>query len=454
MYIILIGAGEVGAYLAEILVAEGQDVAVIEANEALADELDDRLDALVIKGSGVTREALEQAGVLDADLVLAVTTVDEVNMVACMVAKRISERVRAVARVRGEQYYRTDNPILVAADLGIDLIMSPERAVAEQVLDLLRYAGAAEIRHLANDRLVLVEVLIGAASSLLKGPLAELRAALPERSLVVAIEGEGGFRIPRGHDRLAVEERAYVLTVPGHINEVMALSGTPSDPVHNILIVGCGDIGFGVARELERSEIYPVILEKDEERAEWLAGKLPRSLVVHGDGANLDLLRERVEQERVDAAVFLMDDDEDSLLIGLFAKSLGVRKIICRCDNLDYRQLANRLGVDAIVTPKRAVANAILRYVRRGSVESSVVLGDHQAEIIHFRVPERPKQTEIITRPLKDLQSPRDALVGAVIRKGEVFIPNGDTLLDPGDELLIAVLPQALQEVERLLGPA
>jgi trk system potassium uptake protein TrkA len=375
-----------------------------------------------------------------------------VNLVACMVAKRVNEHLRAVARVRGEQYYLAENSTLIAADLGLDLIISPERAVADQILDLLRYAGAGEIRHLANDRLVVVGMLLGPGSALAQKPLAELRADLPMQSLVVAVEGKAGFRIPRGHDRLDVDERAYVLTVPEHVNEFMALAGRPWSAVKNILIVGCGSIGYAVVRELESNRIYPVILEKDEERAEWLAGKLSGSLVIHADGTNVELLRERIEEDRVDATVALMDDDEDSLLIGLFAKSLGAKKIICRCDNLGYRQFANRLGVDAIVTPKRAVASAILRYVRRGRVESTVVLGDHEAEIIHFRVPERPKHPEIITRPLKDLQSPRDALVGAVVRKGDVFIPRGDTVLEPGDDLLIAVLPQALHEVERLLA--
>jgi len=195
-----------------------------------------------------------------------------------------------------------------------------------------------------------------------------------------------------------------------------------------------------------------VILEKDEDRAQWVAAKVAGSLVIHGEGTNLDLLRERIEEDFIDAAAVLLDDDEKSLVIGLFAKSLGAKKIICRCDNLAYGPLANRLGVDAMVTPKRAVANAILRHVRRGKVESTVVLGNHEAEIIHFRVPDRPKHKELITRPLKDLPSPRDALVGAVVRKGDVFVPSGDTVLQPGDSLLIAMLPAAVHSVDRLLA--
>jgi trk system potassium uptake protein TrkA len=451
MYVIVIGAGEVGSYLAAILVEEGHEVAVIELDESLAHELDTRLNALVVAGSGLTHEAMERAGIRNADLVLAVTAIDEVNLISCMVAERASKKVRTVARVRAEQYYLADKPTLVAEDLGLDLIISPERAVADEVVELLQYAGPGEIRRLADGRLVLLGMRLGADSSLVGRPLTDLRGDLPAQSLVVAVEGKAGFRIPRGSDRLEADERVYVLTVPEHVKRFSELSGMWS-PLENVLIIGCGNIGFAVVRELEKRGVRPVILEKDEDRAEWLAGKVSGSLVIHADGTDLDLLRERIEEDRIDAAVVLIDEDEKSLLVGLFAKSLGAKKIISRCDNLAYGQLASRLGVDAIVTPKRAVANAILRHVRRGKVESTVVLGNHEAEIIHFRVPERPKHDGLIGRPLKDLRFPSDALVGAVVRKNAAFIPKGDTVLEPGDSLLVVALPQTVREVDRLLA--
>jgi trk system potassium uptake protein TrkA len=452
MYVIVIGAGEVGCYLATILIEEGHEVAVIELDEALARQLDARLNGMVVTGSGLTHEAMERAGIRNADLVLGVTAVDEVNLISCMIAERANPRVRSVARVRGEQYYAAEHPTLLAKDLGLDLIMSPERAVADEVLELVQYAGPGEMRRLVDDRLVLVGMHLARDSTLVKGSLAELRARMPRQSLVVAVEGRNGFRIPRGPDRMDVDERAYVLTVPEHVETFVKLSGVSWSPIKNVLIVGCGDIGFAVVRELEKRGIRPIILERDEERAQWVAAKVSGSLVIHGDGTNLGLLRERIEEDFIDAAAILMDDDEKSLVLGLFAKSLGAKKIICRCDNLDYGPFANRLGVDAMVTPKRAVANAILRHVRRGQVQSTVVLGNHEAEIIHFTVPDRPRHKELITRPLKDLPSPREALVGAVVRKGDVFVPTGDTVLQAGDSLLIATLPKALHAVDRLLA--
>lgn len=452
MRVVVIGAGEVGSYIARILVEERHDVAVVEVDEALARELDAALDALVIPGSGVSREALERAGVREADLVLAVTAVDEVNLVACVVAKRANHRLRAVARVRGEPYHLARQPALVAEDLGLDLIISPERAVADEVLELLRYAGAGDIRRFAKDRLVLLGMLPGPDSPLVHQSLAELRAELPKQSLVVAAEGAAGLRIPRGADRLEVDRRVYVLTLPEHVDEFMILSGRPWSRVENILVIGCGTIGFAVARELESRKMRPVILEKDGARAEWVAGQLPGSLVLHADGTDPELLRERIEEDRIDAVVVLLEDDEKSLLIGVFAKSLGAKKIISRCDKPAYTQLADRLGVDAVVSPKRAVANAILRYVWRGGITSTAMLGNHEVEIIELRVPGRPARKEIVTRPLRDLRFPSQALVGAVVRKDAAFVPGGDTVLEPGDELLIVTLPQALHEVEKLLA--
>jgi trk system potassium uptake protein len=452
MHVVIIGAGEVGSYLAEILVAERHDVAVIESNEAWARALDARLDAMVIAASGVSRTALEQAGVRKADLVLAVTAVDEVNLIACIVAKKAKRSVRAVARVRGEQYYLAKDPVLVAEDLDLDLIISPERAVAQEILTLLRYAGSGEIRYLAGERLVLMGILLGPESPLIQEPLAAVRSELPEQSLVVGVEGKSGLRIPRGDDRLAVDERAYILTLPEHVAEFMILSGRPWYRIENVLVVGGGEIGFVLLRELEQRKLRAVVLEKETARAEWLAGKLNGALVINGDGTDPEVLRERIEEDRTDAAVMLLESDENSLLIGLFAKSLGAKKIISRCDKPAYTALANQLGIDAIVSPKRAVANAILRYVRRGSVEGTVMLGNHEAEVIDLRVPEQPANESIIAEPLKELRFPDGALIGAVVRKGAAFIPNGETVLKRGDELLVVALPRALPAVEKLLA--
>jgi trk system potassium uptake protein len=451
VYIIIVGAGEVGAYLARILIDEGHDVALIESNDKLASALDNELDALVVRGSGVSHANLERAGVHRADLLLAVTQVDEVNLITCMTAARLAPNVRTVARVREEAYLAGDKESLRASDLGLDLLVGPERAVADEVVALLRYEGSGTVHPLAGGRLVLLELPLGHDSPLVHESLAELRDVFPTPSLVAAISGPRGVRIPRGDDRLTADDRAFILTLPRNADEFWILSGKPWHHVRHVLIIGCGNIGFLLARQLEAMGLPPTIIEIDRERAEWAAKRLPKSIVLLGDGTDPELIREQLD-ERADAVVVLLEDDEKSLLIGQYARHLGAKKVIARGDKLVYGSMTHKLGIDAMISPKRAVADAILRFARRGRVESAHMLGDHEAEILALRVPAEPADPALIARPIKELEFPPGALLGAVIRGSEVVIAGGDTVLQPNDEILVVSTPDAVGRVEQLLS--
>lgn len=448
MYVVIVGAGEVGTYLARILVAEGHDVAIIEQNERLARQLEGELDALVVQGSGVSRNVLQMAGVRRADLVISVTEVDEVNLVACMIAARLGDKPRTVARVRAVEHYREGS--LRSDDLGLGMLVGPEKAVADQVFRQLRFEGAGEIRHLANGRIVLLELPLSSDSPLVHESLSELGDVFPTPSLVAAIYGSDGLRIPRGDDVLKADERADILTTPDNVDEFLILSGKPWHHVRHVLIIGCGTIGFSLARELEAQRQYPTIIELDRERAEWLSKKLTKSIVLHGDGTDPALLREQLE-EAADAVVVLLEDDEKAVLVGLFAKHLGAKKVIARSDKLAYAPIAHKLGIDTLISPRRAVANSILRFVRRGGIASSHMLGDHEGEIMELTVPAEPKHRALIERPLKELTFPDGALVGGVLRGDQVLIPDGETRFQPGDSLLVIALPHAVDAVGSLI---
>jgi len=452
VYVVIIGAGEVGSYVARILVEDGHDVAIIEVHEGRARHLDGSLDALVVQGSGASPAALQRAGIERADLLLAVTAIDEVNLIACMTGRKYRPAgLRTVARVRQSRQVAGE-VALSAEDLGLDGLVSPEQAVAAATMDALQYPGSGEMRELANGKLVLVGMGLSADSPLVHETLAGLRRDFPPEFLVVAVQGRDGIRIPTGADRLAVDERAFVLTLPKNLTELAILSGEPWHRVQRILIVGCGNTGLALARELEREGFAPTIVEHDHARAELVAGLLPRALVLHADGSDPEFLRTRIEEERIDAAVVLLEEAEKSVLIGVFAKSLGARKVVVRCDESGYAQLAVKLGVDAVLTPKRVMAEAILRYLRKGAIDSTLLLGNHEAEVIHFRVPAVPARTALVKKPLKALGFPKGALVGAVIRGGVAFIGSGETVLQPGDELLVVCQPQALDRVGKLLA--
>jgi trk system potassium uptake protein TrkA len=444
VYIIIVGAGEVGSYLARILVEEQHDVAIIERDDNVARQLEGSLDALVVQGNGVSHSALRQAGIKQADLVIAATEVDEVNIIACMTAMKLGNQPMTVARIRDVEYLGGAS---LAEDLGLSLLVGPERAVANKVVDLLAYEGAGEHRQLAGGRVSLLELPLSPDSPLVHEPLAELRDVLPSSALIVAALGPRGLRIPRGGDQLAADERAYVLTTPDCINEFMILSGKPWHHVRHVLIIGCGNIGFHLAKELEDRRLYPTIIEQDHQRAAWVAKHLKKSIVLEGDGTDPQLLREQME-DAADAVVVLLEDDEKSVLVGLFAKHLGARKVIVRSDKLAYAPIAHQIGIDSLISPQRAVANAILRFVRRGRIASSHMLGDHEAEIIELKVTLR--SASVLDKPLHQVEFPHGSLVGAVIRDDRAIIATGDTVLRAGDDLLVVTTPGAVHQVEKL----
>ena len=451
LYIIIVGAGEVGSYLARILVEEQNDVAIIEINEQVARKLEASLDALVVHGSGVSRETFKRAGIAKADMVLAVTEVDEVNLIACMTAMKFGNNPRTVARVREVQYL-TGETSLSADDLGLDLIIGPERAVANEVVKLLTYKGSGEIAYLAEGQVALLKLPLSADSPLVHESLAELRDVFPTPSLVAAVAGPEGLRIPRGDDVLKVNERAYVLTVPELVNEFWILSGKPWHSVRHVLIVGCGDIGFHLARELESIHLAPTIIEDDRERAKWVSKHLPKSIVLLGDGTDPDLLREQLD-ERSDAVAVLIDDDEKAILVGLFAKHLGAKKVIVRSDKFAYAPIAHRLGVDSLISPERAIANEILKFARRGIIHSAHMLGDHEGEIFELQIPKKPAaDSEIVGRPLREISFPEGVLLGAVVHDGKVSIATGTTVLHPGDDLLVVALNKAIPKLGKLIS--
>lgn len=451
MYVVIIGAGEVGSYVARVLVEEEHEVAIVEMDEELARRLDASMNALVVQGSGVNPAVLREAGIEQADLLLAVTATDEVNLIACMTGRKHGGRdLRAVARVRWSWHGEKD-PALSAADLGLDALISPRQEVATEAVNVLRFAGSGEIWELVEDKVVLVGMSLSEDSPLVHDTLAGVRRDFSEDFLVVAVQGQEGVRIPSGEDRLQVDERAFVLTLSENVTELAILSGQPWSYVRRIMIVGCGNTGLAVATALEGRKTACTIIEADRDRAEYIAGLLPNSLVIHGDGSNPEFLQKQIEESRSDAVVVLLKNPEESLLIGIFARSLGAKKVVVRCDESGYVPLAHKLGVDAVLSPNRAMINAILRYVRRGAVESTQLLGEYGTEVVQFRVPENVGDPDILEKPLNDFGFPANALVGAVVRGGTAFIASGNTILRPGDDIFVAGDRESLKEVEALL---
>lgn len=451
MYVVIVGAGAVGSHVAQTLVEEGHEVALVELSEELARRIDASLDALVIHGSGISVAALKQAGVQRADLFLAVTSTDEVNLIAAMTARKYGrEGLRVVARVRQSRDV-VGEFALSAEDLGLDALISPEQAITGAVLDDLRFAGSGEMRELADGRVALVGVDLAPDSPLVHETLADLRRDFRGDFIVVGVQGRQG-RIPAVHEHLAPRDRVFVITHPKFMTELAILSGKPWYHARRILIVGCGNTGLAVARALEDRNPAPTIVESDRDRAELVAGLLPRCLVLNADALNPEFLRKTIEEQQVDAMVVLLSDTERAMLIGIFATTLGVPKVIVRCDKPAYTPFANRLGVDAVISPKQAMTDAIHRFVRRGKSELTLLFGKQQAEVIQFTIPPTPSRGELCRKPLREIHLPEGVIVGALIRAGQVTIGPDDVVLQPGDELVIVSPVDVLGRVEKMLS--
>ncbi len=445
MHVIVIGAGEVGRYLAQILVEEKHDVCVIEQDEQLALDLDQRIDASVIHGTGVSREVLFRAGISKADLLLAVTRVDEVNLIAAMTAERLRPECRTVARVRDPRY-RGGTDAISAQEFGVDYLVGPEQTVADQVVSLLRYIGPGQISTIGKGQVSLLEVPVTAHSPLAYATSEEVRGAAPEGTSLIACSGDNGLRFCAGTDRFEIGERVFVLIPQRNVGDFLALASEDSHAVKRVLIVGGRGVGEVVARCLCSLRIEVTLIERDRARAEALAVKLPRATVIAGDATDA-VVFERQMSDGQDAVVVLLSDNETSLWIGLVAKHLGATKVIARAGKRAYAPIAYKHGIDAVISPRRAMADAILRYARRGRVSATVMLGDHEGELVEFTIGKHPGHG-ITETPVAGLKLPDDSMVVLIVRGSEIVSIADDTVIEPGDHVIAIALRSAVSRLD------
>jgi trk system potassium uptake protein TrkA len=443
MRVVIVGAGEVGFNTATMLSGEHHKVVLIEQNEVLVERATERLDALTIHGNGASPKVLAEAGIKRSDLLVAATSSDEVNIIACLAAK--SQGVpRTVARLHDPDYYDSDEPFAQKM-LGIDFVIHTERMAAEEIRDALMVPGAVNVETFGGENIEVAEVILDANSPAVGLPVREVR--LPERSLIVGVVRDGEALVPRGDTVLRVRDHAFLIGERRRAKEVIEAVATDTNPVKEVMIFGGGRIGLRLAEALEEVGISVKVVERDEARARYVASRLRRALVLQADDLSQDfLLGERVD--RVDAFVAVTGDDRANLLGAMYARRLGARITVAGVSRGEFNPLADALGVDITISPRTLAASAILRFVRRGNV-AAVTLLESGAEMMELKVPHRSR---IVGRPLSAVRFPEGALVGAVLRDGEVVIPSGREVLRPGDAAVVFSLRSAVDKVERLFA--
>jgi trk system potassium uptake protein len=444
MRTVIIGAGEVGFNTAQMLSEEGHDVVLVEQSEALVERATEQLDALVIQGNGASPKLLAEAGIRKADLLVAASSSDEANIIACLAAKAQGVS-RTVARIHNPDYYDPREPFAQEM-LGIDFIIHTEQMAAEEIKEALLVPGAINVETFAGDSIEVAEVVLNEGSPAVGRPLRDV--GLPEGSLMVGVVRHGEALVPRGETVL--ERRDHVLLISGQqrISEVIKAVATNTAPVKDVTIYGGGRIGLRLALALEKVGISVRVIERNEARARYVASQLRKGFVLHDEGISRDfLLQERVDQ--TDAFVAVTGDDRANLLAAMYARQLGARMTIAGISRGEFAPLADALGVDLTISPRMLAAEAILRFVRKGEV-IDVALLESGAEMIEFRVPEGCR---VAGRPLSEVGFPQGAIVGALLRDGDVVIPTGKEVLRPGDDAVVFTVEEAVDEVERLFAP-
>lgn len=445
MRVIIVGGGEVGFHLAERLSHEAQDVILIESDPDRARQAQDQLDILTVVGNGASLPVLEQSGVREASLLLAVTSIDEVNLISCLAANRLGVR-STVARISNPEYYAQDS-VLSREHLGISLMINPERECARETLQLLQSAAATDVAEFAGGRVQLVGTRVREEAPICGRTLAALRRELPDfRFVTAAIVRDGRTIIPRGDSKIEAGDQVFLLAPREEAATIPPLAGYPDFKLRRVMIAGGSREGVYLARLLEQRGIDCTILDRDRRRCMEMAEALPKALVLHGDATDLELL-EMEGVAGIDGFVSATANDQTNLLSSLLARNVGARRVVSLVHKFDYLPLVPKVGVDAAVSPRMSAVNAILRYVRRGRVVAVATLKGIDAEAIEFQVSEGCTAAGI---PLRDLRFPPGGLVGTIVRGEDVIIPTGDDCLLPGDEVIVFADPSAIPEMERL----
>ncbi|MDD3364928.1 MAG: Trk system potassium transporter TrkA [Syntrophomonas sp.] len=444
MKVIIIGAGKVGFSMAQLLSGENHDVVVIEQSPDRQQVLEETLDVQVVSGSGSSTSILESAGVHNADMLLAVTEFDELNMVACLLAKKYGVKT-TIARVRNPEYLEVKDFFLNEV-LGIDLMINPERVTAQEIAQIAKNPEALNVDYYADGKVQLMELELKEDSSLLGKRIKELPTSVPYN--IVSIARKHRMLVPSGDDILQVEDHINLMARTADMRAVEKLLGVYSRKVEQVIILGGGRTGYYLAQILEHNKpaMSIKIIEKDLARAQQISQKLKHTLVIHGDGSDYQLL----EEENImssDLFVAVTDDDKINLLCSLIASNLGVKKTVCQVKRTDVMPLAEQLGIDTILSPRLLTAGAILKYMRFGDIISVTLFGEERAEMLELLV--QPGATAV-NKEIRQIKFPSGSVIGAVVRENKVIIPDGSFIIQAHDRLIVFSLLKSIHKVERL----
>ena len=455
MQIMIVGCGKMGSTLAVQLVKEGHRVTVIDRDESVIEQISNTQDVIGYVGNGAVFSVLEEAGAAEADLLLAMTTSDEINLLSCLIAHKIGTK-HTIARVRDPEY--ANNMYRISDDLGLSMTVNPDRQAAEEIARILRFPAATHVELLARGHVELVTCRLPEKSTLSGIPLYELPQKLGVKVLICAVERNGTFTIPSGGFTLAGGDVLYVTGAPREVAKALRKAGVIANPIRSAIIGGGGRISYYLAQELVGSNISVKIIEYSKDAARNIAELLPGAAVINGDVTDHDLMQEE-GIERADAFVGLTGLDEGNVLSALYAKRHGVSKVIAKVNNEGLESLVKETALDSVISPKRVATNVILRYVRareasadHGRIRGLYKIADGSIEVLEFNASDENRN--LLNIPLKDLKTKKHLLIACLVRNGKAIIPGGADTIQAGDVVLVVTEQHRMNDLGDIMEEA
>jgi len=436
MKVIIIGGGKVGYSLAEQLSREDNDVTIIDKDPDALRKANENLDVLCIRGNGVSTKVLYEAGIDEADVLIAATESDEMNMVCCLTGKKLGA-AHTIARIRDPEY--ADELSLIKNELGLDMVINPERAAAREIARILRFPQAVNIEIFARGQVEMVEIRVTGNMPISGMKIRDISEIVSSSVLIGAVLRGNEAIIPKGDFQIEEGDIIYVVGQPSSVTRFCKKIGLYVQKIKNVMLIGGGRIAYYLAKFLEETGMRIKIIESDHDRCLALSELLPEALIIHGDGSDDTLLFSENLQE-MGAFVSLTGHDEDNLMLALLAKQAGVPKVIAKISRNNYLNLIKSLGIDSIVNPGQITTNLILLFVRGlknalgNPIKSLYRIVNNQAEALEFTINE---SAGFLGIPLKYLKIPKDVLVAVIVRKNEIIIPHGNDFIKKGDSIIL-----------------
>lgn len=443
MNIIIAGAGEVGYHLAKQLSNDDHDIIVLDIDPTSLERVDSVMDVLTITGSSTSLKILRNAKVDKTDLVIAVTSSEAVNISTVILAKKLGAK-KAVARIQNAEYISEENKSLFET-LGIDYLIYPEELAAQELVKLIKRAAATDIIEFQDGKLSLIGLKLESHLPIIRKTIQQIAQESDHITFRIAAIHRGiRTIIPKGSDLLLPNDQIFVITTPEGIEEIIKVLGKDQAKLENIMFLGGGKIGRIAAKMLEH-EVNIKLLDSDKDKTFELADYLEKTLVIQGDGRDLDLLAQEGIVD-MDGFIAVTNDAETNIITCLMAKHLGVSKTIALVDNVDYLALTQTIGLDSLINKRLIAANHISKFVRKGNVVSSIALHGIDAEVFEYVAQPNSKITK---KQVRDLKFPHNAIIGGYIRNGEGHITVGDTQIQVNDKVVVFSLPGIIHNVDK-----